>query len=73
MNGLTTHPVDTSLYPRLFVLYCPSLGTVEYTSDSYSRVSLMFKSMPLSVRQHFEILRYDVHGALNNKRKGKNQ
>lgn len=60
--GLVKHPLgDASDYPRIFALFCDSLGVIDYCDESYARVSRAYKSLPSDVRQHYSILRYDVH------------
>lgn len=34
-------------YPRIFALVCLSTESVEYTSEQYSKVSAMYRSLPL--------------------------
>lgn len=71
--GLVTHPRgNASDYPRLFALYCESLGAIDYCDESYTKVNRAYKMLPVSVRKFYSILRYDVHTSeTNNKRKGR--
>lgn len=46
-------------FPRIFALVCLSTESVEYTSDQYSKVSAMYRSIPSSLRDSFAVVRYD--------------
>jgi len=46
-------------YPRIFALVCFSTESVEYTSEQYSKVSAMYRSIPSSLRDSFSVVRYD--------------
>lgn len=48
-----------NVYPRIFALVCVSTGSVEYVNESYSKVSGMRKSLPDSLSDLFEVVRYD--------------
>lgn len=47
--------------PRIFALVSLSTNTIEYTSESYSKVSAMWKSLPGSLRDLFKVVRYDAN------------
>lgn len=46
-------------YPRIFALVCLSTESVEYTSEQYSKVSAMYRSIPSPLRDSFSVVRYD--------------
>lgn len=46
-------------YPRIFALVCVSTCSVEFTSDSYTKVKNMLRLLPDAIRDSFEVVRYD--------------
>lgn len=58
------------IYPRLFCLVCPSAGTVEYSSTSYTAVKSIYNGLPEALQGCFEVVRYDANP--NWKKEGEN-
>lgn len=58
-------------YPRIFALVCLSTESVEYTSEQYSKVSAMYRSLPDSLRDSFVVVRYDPNPIYTNEQKEK--
>lgn len=48
-----------NVYPRIFALVSVETGSVEYVNENYSKVSGMRKSLPDSLSDLFEVVRYD--------------
>lgn len=42
----------------IFALVCLSTESVEYTSEQYSKVSALYRSIPPSIRDYFSVVRY---------------